>query len=288
MKICPYCNHEIEERSSYCPNCNKPLLVNLNKIYRSINPLNESNNQPYDYDINDYLEENYDNINIKIRKLNLKLNKAETRGAPIGNLLIKKAGLFYQKRQLNTALKILKNALNYFSEEGNDLHLAICHNETGLIFEDLGFFNDAVYHFERAIDILKTLPEIEKLIQVYNNLANIYLTFNDLEYSYQYYLKALQVARDKNLLQYEVKISSNFIDVLIKLKQFHEASEILKRNKDYFEKTQDLYGKIISLNKMGKLNFHLGASYYEISYNQFKISESIIKKLGDNISVYVK
>ncbi|MEJ2250109.1 MAG: zinc-ribbon domain-containing protein [Candidatus Lokiarchaeota archaeon] len=31
IKTCPYCNKEIEDDLPFCPNCNKPLLVDTNR-----------------------------------------------------------------------------------------------------------------------------------------------------------------------------------------------------------------------------------------------------------------
>jgi len=188
MKTCPYCNKDIEDHWKYCYNCNKPLITNIeNDLSRSLkHPYIETLHSSFD---SEDLEESYnyyDNIIIdneeidrKIQEVNEILTQKEFLGDAIpGSLLLEKSSLYYKKRDLSIALKNLELASKNFKEEKDLLNEAICYNEIGIIQEDLGFFDQAIYHFNRALEILKELDEYQKAIKTLNNLGNIYYLIN--------------------------------------------------------------------------------------------------------------
>jgi len=233
MKTCPYCKQYIEDHWSYCHHCNKPLIVNIDS-----------------------------KTNGRINEI---LDDQQTLGKTKGSLLLEEANIYYKKRDLATAIRFLDMALNYFKADNDILNLAITHNEIGLINEEKGFYDNAIYHFQQSIEEFHTINEYPKLILIYNNLANIYFLVKDLEHAYEFYNKALNLAREVNLLSEEIKTSSNLVEILFLLKNYDKIERILNRNLDYFKQISDTYGVIITLTKIGKLNYHLGANNSEFA-----------------------
>jgi tetratricopeptide (TPR) repeat protein len=274
---CPYCNSQIPEDSSYCPNCNHPLLANIEK--RLISPsqrafsdqessLSLTQDFEIPYDSNIIIDEEIEN---KLKEIDDDIQQKESYGQFVpGNLLLRKASLLYSKRDLSTAFKVLETALNSFKEEDDFLKVAIVNSEMALIQEELGFFDSSIYHNETAIEILRNLDDIPKLIQVYNNIANVYYVLKDLEHSYEFYDKALKLAEENNLILEEIKSSSNMVDILFLLKDYERIEKILTRNLSYFEKSKDAYGFIISEAKLGKLYYNLGEVEYDTSSAHLK------------------
>lgn len=293
MKNCPYCNQYIDDDCAFCLHCNKPLIIDLQR--KQIPTSNFYNDQNF-LDSNQSLEgELYDSkiilneeIEQKINEINNTLEQKEKFGESIGDLLLEKASLYYKKRDFSTSLNILESALNYFKEENNLFNVAISHNEIGLTHEEMGFFDDAIYHFERSIEFLEKSNEYIMLIQVYNNLGNIFFLLKDLEHSYEYYDKALKLAEHETLISEEIKTSSNFVDVLFSLCNYEKIDRILKRNLEYFRQIGDLYGTIISISKIGKLNYYLGPEHYNKSYQNFRETLDLIKQIGDLGSKFMK
>ncbi|MHA1275063.1 MAG: tetratricopeptide repeat protein [Promethearchaeota archaeon] len=295
MSYCPYCGAPVKEGASYCPSCNHPLLVNLyDRFERIIKPrMRESISENFSQ-VDEIESENevenilYDErIESRIRELDELIRKKETYGEPIGDLLFEKAGLYFQKRDLSTASMILKTALSNFENEGNLLNEAIAHNELGLIQEDLGIYDDAIFHFQNAIDIFKELNDYSRLIKVYNNLANVYLILNDLEHSYEYYIRALEIAKKENLLLERIKTESNLVDVLIFLKKFNTARKILNKNLRYFKENSDAYGIALTLTKFGKLYYYLGKNHFDQAINSLKECLEIIDQIREKTTPYI-
>jgi len=194
MKICPYCKESIEDNYPFCPNCNKPLISNLKDVFNgSLKP--EIDEPVLPYLLSEEEDEPYEDTIVKdgkiekeIQKIDEVLERKEILGDPIpGSLLIEKSSLYYKKRDLRNALKNLELALTNFEKEDDFLNVAICHNEIGLIREDTGFFDQAIYHFNRSLEILKEIEDDKKIINVLNNLGNIYYLIKDLEHSYNFY-----------------------------------------------------------------------------------------------------
>lgn len=289
MKNCPYCNEIIEDNWTFCHYCDKPLIVNIDRnLDRSI-----GNNYDKITTQEQYYQEKSlafdDEIEKRIKKIDASIEEEQLSGGSIGELLLKKASLYYKNRDFSESLKILELALNNFTEEDDFLNIAICHNEMGLIHEDNGFYNDAIYHFEISIENLKKINEIKKLILVYNNTANIFYLLKDLEHAYEYYDKALKLAKQESIML-EVKTSSNLVDILFALKEYEKIARILNRNLEYFKHNNDYHGIIISMIKIGKLNYHLGPNYYDSSLKALTNSLNLIDnlKIQDDISTFVK
>ncbi|MFX0006427.1 MAG: tetratricopeptide repeat protein [Promethearchaeota archaeon] len=294
MKSCPYCNNPIQENWSYCRNCNKPLLVNLE------DPLNGNVRFPYDESEIYHLdveedEQEYETtiiedeeIDQKIKKIDETIERKEILGEPIsGTLFLEKSGLYYKKRDLTNASKNLESALKIFRDENDLLNEAICHNELGIINEDNGLFDQAIYHFNRSLEILEKLEDYSKIIKILNNLGNIYFLLKDLENSYQYYQKAFKLSKQENLIFDEIKSSSNLVEVLYLLKNYDRIRKILERNLEFFKEKEDIYGIIQTEIKYGKLHYLMDEDYEE-SYNHLTKALELVDALGENISVYIK
>ena len=294
MKKCPYCQSPVEDNWFYCKSCEKPLISNLQDVlHRSLKNSYDELDFPY-IDL-ETEEEVYDNTIIQdeeidrmIQEVDDKLSSKELLGEPIpGSLLIEKSSLYYKKRDFTNALKNLELALINFKEENEMLNIAICHNEIGLIQEDIGFFDQAIYHFNRSLEILKDLNETEKVIKILNNLGNIYFVIKDLEHSNEYYQEAIKLSKQENLFYEEIKSSSNLIEVLYLLKDYERIKRILARNVEFFKEHDDYYGIIQSDIKYGKL-FYLIGEDYDLAYEHLNSALELISRAKEKISIYVK
>jgi tetratricopeptide (TPR) repeat protein len=294
MQTCPYCGTPIEKHWSYCRNCNKPLITNLEDA------LDRHVKFPYDEPEVYHLEleeesEIYDDVVIKdeeidqkIKEIDEKLERKETIGEPIpGSLLLEKSGLYYKKRDLPNSSKNIELALKNFKEENDLPNIAICHNELGIIQEDNGLFDQAIYHFNRSLEILKELNDKQKIIKVFNNLGNIYFLIKDLEQSYKFYQEAFKLSQQENLLFEEIKSSSNLVEVLYLLRDYARIKKILKKNIEFFKENEDVYGIIQTEIKYGKLYYKIGEDY-EGSYQHLTKALELINRIEENISVYTK
>ncbi|MCK4383018.1 MAG: tetratricopeptide repeat protein [Candidatus Lokiarchaeota archaeon] len=294
MNKCPFCRSPVEISWSYCRNCNKPLISNVDILYNNrLRPIpdgtsiysNEFGEEEESFDVNIIDDET---IEYELSQLEIQLTDSERIGSNMGNLLLKKASLFYKKRDFSNALKNLELALENFKEEENLMNLIITHNEIGLIHEETGFFDQAIYHFDRALSFIKEIDDNIKKIQVLNNLGNVYHLINDLENANKYYQRALTLADDENLELEAVKTASNMVEILLSLEDYDRVKRILKRNLDFFIQTDDIYGVIQTRTKYGKMFYHLGEEYYDQSFNYLTGTVELINGIKNNISIFIR
>ncbi|MBY9009144.1 MAG: tetratricopeptide repeat protein [Candidatus Lokiarchaeota archaeon] len=294
MNKCPFCKSPIEISWSYCRNCNKPLITDINNLYNNrIRPIpdgtsiyaNESEEEEEFFDVNIVDDEA---IEYELSQLENQLTDSERKGKNMGDLLLKKASLFYKKRDYSNALKYLELALENFKEEENVMNLIITHNEIGLLHEETGFFDQAIYHFDRALSFIEEIDDLKKQIQVLNNLGNVYHLINDLESSNKYYQKALTLADGENLELEAIKTASNLVEILLSLEDYDRVKRILKRNLNYFIKSDDIYGVIQTRTKYGKMYYHLGEDYYDQSFKCLIGALELIDGIKDHISIFIR
>jgi len=292
MRFCPYCERQIEDDWSYCRYCNKPLITSID-FGLSRKAKQKPDGHSFNYMDYEEEEKNFeinliDDEGLKQQLLDIEneLKEKEMLGEPVGDLLINKASLYYKQRDLERALKNLEMALSNFKSEENDLKIAICHNEIGLIQEESGFFEQAIYHFERTLEILNQLKDFHKVVQVLNNLGNIYLQIKDIEHSYEAYQDALNIAEREELEFEAIKSASNLVETLFDLRDYDRIKKILLNNINYFEEKNDIYGMIQTLVKYGKLYYLLGKDNYEMSYQKLQQALTLIDKIKDKTSIY--
>jgi len=295
MLTCPFCKNPVQPHWKYCPNCSKPLISRTisnidNNIHlrEGISPIIDDNlEETPENDINNYQEYNieYDvNLKNKLEKIEEELNLREKYGDPMGELLLKKAILFEKYEKKEEALKNFELALENFKEENKRLEEAICHNEIGLIYEENGVFEQAIYHFKQALLILREIDDVRKIISVLINLGNLYLNISDIENSYQKYQEALTLA-EKAKLSYEAAVAANnMIDILLILKDRDRVLKILKSNENYFKKTNDIIGLIHTRIKFGKYYYELGEDEFDRSFQFFNEALKLIEKIESTLS----
>ncbi len=288
MKFCPYCDEPIEYSDKFCSYCKRPLVSFISRdeipIEKTLHPYNYVENQDMINDDNPAIHN--ETIERDIKEINKNIEQRQHLGELSGDLLLIKASLYYKKRDLTTSSKVLEIALDIFKKENDMVNMAVCHNELGLIQEDLGFFDNAIYQFDRAIEILKKINDIPRLIKVYNNIANVYYVIDDLEHSHDYYQTAMNMAREENLILDEVKSSSNLVDVLFLLKNYELIRKILDRNAFIFNQTGNVKGTITTLIQYGKLNYNLGEQFYEKSIELLNEALNLIHKIRTQLTSY--
>ncbi|KKN45680.1 hypothetical protein LCGC14_0680700, partial [marine sediment metagenome] len=212
----------------------------------------------------------------------------EILGEPIpGSLFLEKSSLYYKKRDSSNSAKNLELALKNYKEDNDLLNIAICHNELGLIQEDDGFFEIGIYHFVRALEILKDLNDSQKIIKTLNNLGNAYYLIKDLENAYKFYQEALQLSKQENLRLEEIKSASNLVEVLYLLKDYDRIKRILARNAEFFKENEDVYGIILTDIKNGKLYFIMSKDY-DLAYQHLNNALDLIKKIRNKVSIFVR
>lgn len=266
MKYCPYCNNPLVNRK-FCQHCNKPIVHNLGTVER-----NNDKNQLYLH------SPSFEKFPEKILD--------DCIEGPKGLLLLEKASIYYKNRDFNATFKLLEEALRYFIKINDIMNVSITYNEMGIIQEDLGFFDEAIYYFTMALEHVQQVEDIHKLTQIKNNLGNVYYLIKDFKRSFKYYNEALEIADKRDSFSEKVKISNNLVEVLFELKDTDRIAKILATNLKYFKENKDSHGVVITLVKYGKFYYLLGENYYKLAHESFLCALKELKKFKEKISIF--
>lgn len=295
-QTCPHCGLELSKGEKFCHTCGKPLIVDFENVPETIAFSNNYDETitDLDKDLLDFpnflsLPEEKRNtlknveLNQKIAEIDSRINTKQENWDEVGDLLIEKAALYYHNRDLNNASRMFEMAIDNFRSLGNQEKIALIYNDLGLIYEDLGYLDDALNNYENSLEIFKKIDDTENKIRVLNNTGNIYLTLENLEFAYNFYSEALELARERELFFEYRQTSSNLVEVYFGLKNFDRAFKFLTENIQFFRERNDIIGEIIACSKFGKLYFLLGENYFKLADGYIKNAQSLIASIKSKI-----
>lgn len=92
-------------------------------------------------------------------------------------------------------------ALRFYEEASDTIRMVGTNNNLGAVYDRLHEFDKALEFYLKAqnlINRLKPAQRVKILPTLYNNIANVYQTKNDIKSAQQYYEKALELAIENN------------------------------------------------------------------------------------------
>lgn len=182
---------------------------------------------------------------------------------------------YYYLKEYEIAIKTNDSVLNRFNEISppKDTILSKIYNNQGLNYLMLGDYKQSIYYLEKAKDIkkmcyldndkahvniyvnlsilYKRIGEIEKALELYSLIENIYSTQNDLKSAYIYFNKA-NLLRSINKLEEAILSYNKSLNIFLELNEFEYISNVYNnlgnvylQLKEY-EKAKEYYQKCIS------------------------------------------
>ncbi|MCH9661915.1 MAG: hypothetical protein K0U54_13505 [Bacteroidetes bacterium] len=139
-----------------------------------------------------------------------------------------------------------KEALNYalaFDSivvlENNDLNLARSNNLLGMAYYSSQEYEKAITYYLESAYISEKLKTVDKLPQIYSNLAACYNIRNDFENTEKYFLKGLTIAENENNQTWEANIHNNLSIIYMENKRYEAANASIAIALNYFLDTND-------------------------------------------------
>jgi tetratricopeptide (TPR) repeat protein len=184
---------------------------------------------------------------------------------------------YYEIGELKLALEHMKKAESLAS---NKQDLMYIYNQIGLIYDGMGYLDDALLYYSRSLRLARDLGNKSMQAAVLNNIAGIYDNKGELDKALGYYEESLKLQTDdkKKATTYNniAIIYVNKGDYQKALKYFQKAIEIEERYGDYHKAS------------IGKLN--LGDTYrnmkdYEKAEKHLSEGLEGVKKVGDKEDV---
>ncbi|TRX71799.1 tetratricopeptide repeat protein [Carboxylicivirga sp. M1479] len=154
----------------------------------------------------------------------------------------------YYLGDYDDALEDYLSAINGFKELNNSVGLVRTYNNTGMIYDRLENFTNAIEFYKQAIDYFYQLNEEENekfkrfLPQIYNNIASAYESIGKSEDAIIYYQRALQVAKEINFRHIIGSINNNLGKIEISNGNFDIAREHLMKAITIRQEDEELEG----------------------------------------------
>jgi tetratricopeptide (TPR) repeat protein len=157
---------------------------------------------------------------------------------------------YFKIGELELALDNLKKAVKFTRDKKL---LMLFSNDLGLVLRGLGFLDDALSYFDKALNLAKDLRNTEWQANILNNIGTIYLTKGELDKALSYFKEALSLTSDEENVQ-KVAFYNNIAVIYREKGEYQKAIEYLQKAIEIHEKYGDHYGSF-----MHKL--HLGETY---------------------------
>jgi tetratricopeptide (TPR) repeat protein len=180
---------------------------------------------------------------------------------------------YYAIGELKLALEHMKKAESLTSNKGALMYI---YNQIGIIYEKIGYLDDALLYYSRSLSLARDLGNKSMQATALNGIAGIYLNKGELDKALDYYEESLSLETDEK----KKATTYNNIAIIYGNKgDYQKAVEYLQKAIEIGERYGDYHGASI-----GKLN--LGDTYRNMKdYEKAEkyLSEGLggVKKVGN-------
>lgn len=161
--------------------------------------------------------------------------------------LIQQGNTYFNQNQFDTALFCYTLVSQKYDQEISNAEKNLCIfacTEAGNIYYKYGSLSKALDSYLKGIKICEQNEMPANLPNLYKNIGNVYIKFNDISQAYKYYKIALELVRKTKDQETEFKILNNLIGTTYILKDSIKARQYLKQMKNL--KIKDVHFKVYS------------------------------------------
>lgn len=194
------------------------------------------------------------------------LNSLTNNDIDISEIYIQLAHINVKIEQFNIALQYYQYALNIYQKKviKDDMKIAIILNYIGITQQHMKNFEQAIDHYEKSIDIFKSLSlQNEDLIYQTNTMINLALVYRDKK-EYEISLNYL-IQVDHNRRNILPKDHPLIVDSLITTADLYRDKKDFHEALNYYKQALSIQEKIYSYNDSNKINTmrNIGLIYQE-------------------------
>jgi len=152
-------------------------------------------------------------------------------------------------KETTKAEELLSQGLQVAEEMAYQRQIILILFNLGNLKLNSGLNAEAIEHYERCSTLLESSPNAapQMLMDIYNNLSLSYWRVNDKALSISYIDKAIQLAKETSVIEYEIRMNVNKTVILTAMGNYDEAKQILVQAAKYYKKKK-LYSDLIETN----------------------------------------
>lgn len=157
------------------------------------------------------------------------------------------AGTYRLARQYDQAISLYREAIDQycFMSQEDDYAYASVHSNLSLVYQETGQIDFAIYHLEKALMLIRALPEHrEELAVTYSNLTTLYYQAGRTEKAMRCLEKALHLFAECGGREnpHHGAALSSLAGFLYSVKEFRRAAEVYQKAAEY---TKRFYGETL-------------------------------------------
>jgi tetratricopeptide (TPR) repeat protein len=183
---------------------------------------------------------------------------------------------YYKIGEFKLALEHMKKAESLTSDKRSLMHI---YNWLGMIYERIGYLDDALFYFSRGLNLARHLGNRNMQTLVLNNIAGIYGDKGELDKALGYYEETLrlQIGEREKAGTY-----NNIATIYYKKSDYQKAVE-------YFQKAIEISERYGYYHEASIIKLNLGNTYrkmkdYEKAEKYILEGLEGVKKVGDKYS----
>jgi signal transduction histidine kinase len=164
----------------------------------------------------------------------------------------KKISNYFQKRGFREkAIKNNEEALVYFRALGNKNREAVCLNDIGYSYKNMGNYEKALDYYLQALRILEEEEDAHKIAIGLNNVGEVYTILKKTDQALDVYKKALKVSEDAGDVGLTARSINNIGVYYRRNNQPEKAKENYEKCLQLYESINDSASIVNSLTNLG-------------------------------------
>ena len=196
----------------------------------------------------------------------------------IADVLSKGGFGLLKKKEFNTALAYYENSLDINRTLDFKPGLVNNYSYIGMIYTDLGRYEDGIEYFKKALGIQEELNDKSGIAQNLNNVANLYSYQGNYQESIKLLNQALGLSEEINDSTQTAKTLINLATINLRLRNYQNSIQYLNRALDIAGSAKEENLKAYSLNLTGAVYRQQGD--YTKALHYYEDALKINKKLG--------
>jgi tetratricopeptide (TPR) repeat protein/DNA-binding CsgD family transcriptional regulator len=174
-------------------------------------------------------------------------------------------------------IDLLKSRSAY-QKLNDELGVANCHLNIGMIYADQGIVNRALENYRQALDGFEKAGRSDRIATAYNKMGEVYIRSQSYSQALEYLLKALAI-HEKNGFIYGVGESNNRLgELFLAKKEYDEALSYFLKAVSISEKLNDADGMARGFLDLGRA--YLAQANYSKANEYLRKSENIAREVG--------
>ncbi|TRX71877.1 tetratricopeptide repeat protein [Carboxylicivirga sp. M1479] len=185
--------------------------------------------------------------------------------------------ILYQTKQFSEAKKAFDYALSVKSYASDIVLEGDIQEYLGWISKENNNYDEAILHFNSAINVFTLNKQYEKLANTYNSIGAMYWYLRDYPQALENFSKVLSIGEEIDNTPLIRKGLTNKGVVLNTLAHYNQALICFERALEINQYDNDLYTRAVLLNNIGNINTEL--KHYDHAINNFTEALEIHSKL---------